>query len=59
MEKFVGRRTFCPGRRAERPARRHPELPLIEGALWRSRYDLRLHMDTGQRFRMRAGDDRG
>ncbi len=28
---------------------------LIEGALWRSRYDLRLHMDTGQRFRMRAG----
>ncbi len=29
---------------------------LIEGALGRSRYDLRLHMDTGQRFRMRRDD---
>ena len=28
---------------------------LMEGALGRSRYDLRLHMDTGQRFRVRAG----
>ena len=28
---------------------------LLEGALGRSRYDLRLHMDKGRRYRLRAG----
>jgi hypothetical protein len=28
---------------------------LMEGALGRSRYDLRLHMDKGQRYRLRVG----
>ena len=27
---------------------------LVEGALGRSRYDLRLHLSTGQRYHMRA-----
>ncbi len=29
--------------------------PLLEGALGRSRYDLRLHMDKGKRYRLRVG----
>ncbi len=28
---------------------------LLEGALGRSRYDLRLHLDKGKRYRMRVG----
>ena len=28
---------------------------IMEGALGRSRYDLRLHMDKGQRYRLRVG----
>jgi hypothetical protein len=28
---------------------------LFEGALGRSRYDLRLHLDKGKRYRMRVG----